>query len=100
VTPGPSYDPIEDGPRDDSALLEILSVPDVDVMVDGKAAGKTPISGYKVTPGSHDVTFLDEVTGNRTLTIIVQPGDAKTVKTDRPPHAVDTPPSEEPKKKK
>jgi hypothetical protein len=81
----------EDKPVDESGLLDILSVPDVDVEVDGKAVGKTPITAYKVKPGSHDITFLDDVTGNRTLTVIVQPGEAKTVKTDRPPRAVDDP---------
>jgi hypothetical protein len=69
---------------DDSSYLEILSDPPVDVLVDGKAEGRTPIKKLKVTPGSHDVTFDDEVGGPRTMSIVVQPGDFQTVKSDRP----------------
>lgn len=69
---------------DDSSYLEILSDPPCDILVDGKSAGKTPIKKVKVNPGSHDVTFDDEVGGPRTMTIVVQPGDYQTVKSDRP----------------
>ncbi len=69
---------------DDSSYLEILSDPPSDVLVDGKAAGKTPIKKLKVTPGSHDVTFDDDVGGPRTMSVVVQPGDFQTVKSDRP----------------
>lgn len=69
---------------DDSSYLEILADPDVDVLVDGKPAGKTPIKKMQVTPGSHDVTFDDEVGGPRTMSVVVQPGDYQTVKSDRP----------------
>ena len=86
--------------KEDSGLLDILSVPDCDVDVDGKSAGKTPITAYKVKAGSHDVTFHDEVTGDRTFTVIVQPGEAKTVKTDRPPRATDDPVDDKKKKPK
>jgi hypothetical protein len=69
---------------DDSSYLEILSDPPVDVLVDGKPAGRTPIKKFQVTPGSHDVTFDDDVGGPRTMSITVQPGDYQTVKNDRP----------------
>lgn len=69
---------------DDSSYLEILSDPPCEILVDGKSAGKTPIKKVKVTPGSHDVTFDDEVGGPRTMSIVVQPGDYQTVKSDRP----------------
>lgn len=69
---------------DDSSYLEILSDPPVDVLVDGKSEGKTPIKKLKVTPGSHDVTFDDEVGGPRTMSVVVQPGDYQTIKSDRP----------------
>jgi PEGA domain len=77
---------------DDSAQLEILCNPPTEVMVDGKKAGKTPINGYRVAPGSHDVTFMDELTGNRTMTITLAPGEGKSVVSDRPPSAVDSAP--------
>lgn len=69
---------------DDSSYLEILSDPACDVLLDGKPAGKTPIKKVKVEPGSHDVTFDDEVGGPRTMSVVVQPGDYQTVKSDRP----------------
>jgi hypothetical protein len=69
---------------DDSSFLEILSDPAVDVLVDGKPAGKTPIKKMQVTPGSHDVTFDDDVGGPRTMSIVVNAGDFQTVKSDRP----------------
>ncbi len=69
---------------DESSYLEIMSDPPVDVLVDGKPAGKTPIKKIQVTPGSHDVTFDDDVGGPRTMSIVVDAGDYKTVKSDRP----------------
>lgn len=69
---------------DDSSYLEILSDPAVDVLVDGKPAGKTPIKKIQVTPGSHDVTFDDDVGGPRTMSVVVNAGDYQTVKSDRP----------------
>ena len=69
---------------DDSSYLEILSDPPTDVLVDGKPAGKTPIKKIQVTPGSHDVTFDDDVGGPRTMSVVVNAGDFQTVKSDRP----------------
>jgi hypothetical protein len=69
---------------DDSSYLEIQSDPQTDVLVDGKPVGKTPVKKLKVTPGAHDVTFDDDVGGPRTMSINVDPGDFKTVKSDRP----------------
>ena len=42
-------------------------------------------------PGSHDVTFVDEMTGNRTMTVVLEPGDGKVVTSDRPPSATQKP---------
>jgi len=76
--------PDDPPPPEEPATLDILSAPPVEVLVDGKPAGKTPVKGFKVKPGSHDVTFVDE-TGNRTMTVNLDPGDGKVVKSDRPP---------------
>ena len=74
---------------DDTGQLEILCNPPTPVLVDGKKAGTTPIRGYRVPPGSHDVTFVDELTGNRTMTITLGPGEGRAVVSDRPPSATD-----------
>ncbi len=78
----------EEPATDDSGQLEILCNPPTPVLVDGKKAGTTPISGYRVAPGSHDVTFVDELTGNRTMTVTLGPGEGRAVVSDRPPSAV------------
>src|SRR5262245_37304812 len=76
--------PDDPPPPEEPATLDMLASPPCDVLVDGKPAGTTPIKGFKVKPGDHDVTFLDE-TGRRTMTVHVDAGDGKTVKSDRPP---------------
>ncbi len=70
-----------------SATLEVIAGSPTEILLDGKPIGKTPISGYKITPGPHDVTFVDEANGNRTMGIDVAPGDAKTVQSDPAPAA-------------
>jgi hypothetical protein len=92
----------EPTPSDDSGQLEILCNPPTPVLVDGKKAGTTPIKGYRVPPGSHDVTFVDELTGNRTMTIVLAPGEGRAVVSDAPPSANTTvePPAKTPAGKK
>lgn len=77
---------------DDSGTLEILCNPPVQALVDGKPAGTTPVVGFKVAPGSHDVTCVDEQGGNRTMTVKVGPGEGRTVTSDRAPSAQDRKP--------
>jgi hypothetical protein len=80
--------PDDPGAPDETATLEILATPSAEVKVDGKPAGKTPITGYKVPPGRHDVTFIDD-TGPRTMTVNVEPGEARMVKSDRAPGIIE-----------
>ena len=96
----------DDDPKentDDTGTLDIYCNPPTKVLVDGKPAGTTPINQYKVKPGRHDVTFADEKTGNRTMSITVAPSEGQTVTSDRPPilsevlHKAD-PPDEKKKK--
>lgn len=82
---------------DDTGQLSILCNPPTPVLVDGKPAGTTPISGFRVPPGSHDVTFVDEATGNRTMTVTIGPGEGRSVVSDRPPNAMEAPPPPEKK---
>jgi hypothetical protein len=86
-------------PTDDSGQLAIMCNPPTPVLVDGKAAGTTPISGYRVAPGSHDVTFVDEISGNRTMTVKIGPGEGQSVVSDRPPNAMEAPAEKKPGKK-
>lgn len=76
--------PDEPPPADEPGTLDIVSTPEAKVLIDGKPAGTTPIKGLKVPAGRHDVTFVDE-TGNRTMTVSLEPGEGKMVKSDRPP---------------
>jgi hypothetical protein len=82
--------PDEPAQAEDTGTLEILSQFPTKILVDGKPAGTTPIDAYKVTPGRHDVTFVDE-TGNRTMTVDVAPGGGQTIKSDRPPSMTQKP---------
>ena len=78
-------------PVDEYGQLEILCNPPSDVLLDGKKIGTTPIKGFRVAPGSHDVTFVDEVGGNRTMTVSLGPGEGRAVVSDRPPNAMVAP---------
>jgi hypothetical protein len=87
-------------PSDDTGQLSILCNPPTPVLVDGKPAGTTPINAFRVPPGSHDVTFVDELSGNRTMTVSIGPGEGRSVVSDRPPNAVMPPEKpEQPAKK-
>jgi hypothetical protein len=76
---------------DDTSTLDIYCNPPTKVLVDGKPAGTTPITGFKVSPGRHDVTWADEMTGNRTMSVTLEPGDGKVMTSDRPPSATQKP---------
>lgn len=97
VVPLATAAPDEPPAPDETGQLAILCNPPTPVLVDGKPAGTTPISAFRVQPGSHDVTFVDELTGNRTMTVKIGPGEGQSVVSDRPPTAVNTP---EPKPEK
>jgi hypothetical protein len=85
---------------DDTATLDVYGNPPTKVLIDGKPAGTTPIQGYKVKPGSHDVTWADELTGNRTMSVTLEPGDGKVMTSDRPPSATQQQkPADKPKAK-
>jgi hypothetical protein len=85
-------EPAEKAP-DDSATIDAYCNPPSEILIDGKHAGTSPLKLFKVKPGSHDVTFVDEVTGNRTMTVVVEPGDGKVVTSDRPPSATQKQPA-------
>ena len=86
-------DPPEDKAADETSTIDAYCNPPSEILVDGKHAGTSPLKNYKVKPGSHDVTFVDEVAGNRTMTVVVEPGDGKVVTSDRPPSATQKQPA-------
>ncbi|WP_438021041.1 PEGA domain-containing protein [Sorangium sp. So ce315] len=81
TTPEPEPEP----PLDDTPMLDVVSAQPTEILLDGKPIGTTPISGHKVAPGTHEVTFVDPERGNRTMMVTLEPGDAKTVQSDPPP---------------
>jgi hypothetical protein len=92
VAPRPSAQPSEpepDAEAEQASTLNVIAGSPTEILLDGKPIGTTPISGHKVAPGSHEVTFIDEARGNRTMMVTVEPGDAKTVQSDVVPPAVD-----------
>jgi hypothetical protein len=92
----PKAAPADDPPEkaaDDTATIDAYCNPPSEILVDGKPAGTSPLKNFKVKPGSHDVTFVDEVTGNRTMTVVLEPGDGKVVTSDRPPSATQKQPA-------
>ncbi|WP_437978805.1 PEGA domain-containing protein [Sorangium sp. So ce295] len=76
-------------PLDDAPMLDVIAAQPTEILLDGKPIGTTPISGRKVAPGSHEVTFVDPERGNRTMMVTLEPGDAKTVQSDPPPSLVE-----------
>ncbi|WP_437311812.1 PEGA domain-containing protein [Sorangium sp. So ce388] len=78
-------EPEPEPPLDDAPMLDVTSAQPTDVLLDGKPIGTTPITGRKVPPGTHEVTFVDPERGNRTMMVTLEPGDAKTVQSDPPP---------------
>ena len=83
----------QDKPTEDIATINAWCNPPAEVLIDGKPAGTSPVNKFKVKPGSHDVTFVDELTGNRTMTVVIEPGDGKVVTSDRPPSATQKQPA-------
>jgi hypothetical protein len=86
-------------PADDSGTLDVISDEPTKVLLDGKPIGTTPVTGYKVAPGSHDVTFVDERRGNRTMAVTIEPSQSHTVKADNAPTKFVAPPEPEGEKK-
>jgi hypothetical protein len=86
-------DPADQIPMDsegeDIAFLDITSAREVEILLDGKSIGKTPLELQKVTPGTHEVTFVDERGGNRTLVVTVGPGESQTVSSNANPTSAD-----------
>ena len=77
--------PDEPPEAEEPATIDIMSREPTEIRVDGKPIGKTPITGHKVKPGSHDVTFVFSESDSPTLNVTLAAGDAQTIKLDPPP---------------
>ncbi|MBM4360211.1 MAG: PEGA domain-containing protein [Deltaproteobacteria bacterium] len=70
------------------ATIEVLSSPaGMEVLLDSKPAGKTPVTIENLQPGSHDVTYKDEANGNATYSVEVGEGEYKVQKHNVVPRA-------------
>ena len=75
---------------DMSAGMRIVADPPTEILVDGKSVGMSPVTVEHLRPGTHDVTYLDEEDGNRTLQVTLEPGQFQEVYQAMPPKATDT----------
>lgn len=101
VAPTPAAPAVDEPEPETKAdtTLEVLAGAPTEILLDGKPIGTTPISGYKVTPGTHEVTFVDPQRGNRTMMVTAEEGNTTTVKSDPPPSIIESAPDEKDKKK-
>jgi hypothetical protein len=65
-------------PTDEFGYLNANSIPPSKVIIDGRPKGDTPVTGVKVTPGSHTVVFRHKKYGTKSRTVTVAAGQTKT----------------------
>ncbi|MEM1031139.1 MAG: PEGA domain-containing protein [Myxococcota bacterium] len=85
ATPGPqppTSEPQPPAPTSDTAsqfgFINANSVPPSSVIIDGRPRGQTPVSGVKVTAGSHTVVFKHSSRGTMSRTVSVGAGKTAT----------------------
>jgi len=78
-TPGPGPGPTATDVATGPATLSANSIPPSKVIIDGRPRGSTPVSGVKVTPGSHTVIFKHKKYGTKSRTVTVKAGQKKVV---------------------
>lgn len=72
-----------------SCGMKVIATPPTEILVDGKSVGQSPATVEHLKPGTHDVTFVDEENGNRTLQITLEPGQFQEVYQAMPPSATE-----------
>jgi hypothetical protein len=70
-----------------SCGLIIASNPSTEVLVDGKSAGKTPVTVEDLAAGSHEVTFVGPDGENVTMTVELAEGQYQRVQHNMVPKA-------------
>jgi hypothetical protein len=64
------------------ALLNVNARPWADVLIDGRAAGQTPLANIEVAAGPHQITFRHPQLGERTERIVVTANGVNRVAVD------------------
>jgi hypothetical protein len=87
---GPRLDADEDNPEKPlTSGLIITASPNVEVLVDGKSYGTTPVTAEPLKPGAHDVTFMFEGDDRVTLPVDLGEGEYQKVHQAISPNASD-----------
>lgn len=93
--PDPSDEPTLDAvdPVPDAAPLKagliITSSPSVEIQIDGKSVGKTPLEVDDLEPGTHDVTFMFEGDDKMTQTVTLGEGETRKLNQNVSPDSSD-----------
>ncbi len=69
--------------------LIITSSPPVEIMIDGKVRGTTPLEVDDLDPGEHDVTFMFEGDNRMTQTVTLGEGETRKLNQNVSPDSSD-----------
>ncbi len=83
-----SSDPLPE-PKALKAGLIITSSPSVEIEIDGKNVGKTPLEVNDLEPGTHDVTFLFDGDERMTQTVTLGEGETQRLNQNISPDSSD-----------
>ena len=97
ITPPPPPPP---PPTDTFGSINANSLPPSNVLIDGKPQGSTPVTGVKVSAGSHTVVFKHKDFGVQSRGVTVTAGKTSTVTVKFDVNKGSSEPEEKPKKKK
>ena len=65
-------------PSGGTGYINANSIPPSKVIIDGRPRGSTPVTGVRVSAGTHTVTFIHKTRGSKTRTVTVAKGQTKT----------------------
>lgn len=85
----PAPEPKGDSLEGKAGVIVTSSPEGVEILVDGKSVGKTPLTHEGLDSGAHDVTFMFEGDGKMTLSVDLGPGEFKKVHQSVSPDASD-----------
>jgi hypothetical protein len=76
-------------PKELKAGLIITSSPSVEVKIDGKSVGETPLEVNDLEPGEHDVTFMFKGEDKITQTVNLGEGETQKLNQNVSPNSAD-----------
>jgi hypothetical protein len=85
----PAPEPEGDDLEGKAGVIVTSSPEGVEILVDGKSVGTTPLTHEGLESGAHDVTFMFEGDGKMTLSVDLGPGEFKKVHQSVSPDASD-----------